>query len=179
MSPTPSLRPGATDGSRALLATMCLAGLRVSDLCSLRWRSVDLARGILTVEESKTDAGEGRAIDLSPMLRSELTLHKANAGEAEPDGLVFPTRNGTMQHRAKRGVDTELRGISDEGRLSSESREGRTGTQTHEEAPQRQGGWRAAHRGHRALQCELRLRIPRVLRLRPRGHHLQSGRSGR
>jgi len=89
----------AADGSRALLATMCLAGLRVSELCSLRWRAVDLARGILTVEESKTDAGEGRTIDLSPMLRSELTLHKAN-GEVEPDDLVFPTRNGTMQHRA-------------------------------------------------------------------------------
>jgi integrase len=86
--------------SRALLATMILAGLRVGELCSLRWRAVDLARGRLTVEESKTDAGTGRVIDLSPMLLDELKVWKADARSAEADDLVFPTRNGTMQHRA-------------------------------------------------------------------------------
>jgi integrase len=40
-----------------VIATMILAGLRVGELTSLRWRAVNLARGKLTVEESKTDAG--------------------------------------------------------------------------------------------------------------------------
>jgi integrase len=79
---------------------MMLAGLRVGELCALRWCAVDLARGLLTVEEAKTDAGTGRVIDVSPMMLDELKAHKANARNAEPDALVFPTRNGTMQHRA-------------------------------------------------------------------------------
>ena len=79
---------------------MILAGLRVGELCALRWRSVDLARGRLTVEEAKTDAGTGRVIDVSPMLLDELKAHKAKARNPEPDALVFPTRTGTMQHRA-------------------------------------------------------------------------------
>jgi integrase len=45
----------AAGDSRALLATMILGGLRVGELCSLRWRAIDLARGRLTVEDSKTD----------------------------------------------------------------------------------------------------------------------------
>jgi integrase len=83
---------------RALLATMALAGLRVGEVCALRWRDVDLARGRLEVAESKTDAGV-RIVDLSPDLRDELAVHKAKAGAAEPAGLVFPTSVGTARDR--------------------------------------------------------------------------------
>jgi hypothetical protein len=34
------------------------------------------------------------------MLLHELKTHKAKARNADPDALVFPTRNGTVQHRA-------------------------------------------------------------------------------
>jgi integrase len=90
----------AAGDSRALLATMVLGGLRVGELSSLRWRAIDLARGRLTVEESKTDAGEGRVVDLSPMLLEELKLWRASSTRTEPDDLVFVTRNGTPLHRA-------------------------------------------------------------------------------
>jgi integrase len=85
---------------RALLATLILAGLRVSELCALRWRAIDLARGILTVEESKTDAGEGREIDLTPMLLDELKLHRAASERLPvPDAFVFPTSTGRQRDR--------------------------------------------------------------------------------
>ena len=48
---------------RALVATMILSGLRLGELCALRWRSVDLASGVLEVEDAKTDAGSGRKVD--------------------------------------------------------------------------------------------------------------------
>jgi integrase len=58
-----------------------------------------LARGRLTVEQSKTDAGTGRTVDVSAMLLDKLKLWKTEH-IAGPDSLVFPTRNGRVQHRA-------------------------------------------------------------------------------
>lgn len=84
---------------RALLATMILSGLRIGELCALRWRDVDLARGLLRVAESKTDAGE-RVIDVSPLLLDELKVHRADARYDEPSDLVFATRNGTPRNRS-------------------------------------------------------------------------------
>ena len=52
----------------------------------------------MTVAESKTDAGV-RVVDLSPMLREELVLHRANSGHVEPDDLVFCTSTGTPLNR--------------------------------------------------------------------------------
>ncbi len=83
---------------RPLLATMILAGLRVSEACGLRWRDVDLARGRLHVAEAKTDAGV-RVLELSPDLLDELKAHKARARAGEPGDLVFPTRRGTARDR--------------------------------------------------------------------------------
>lgn len=85
--------------NRALLATMILAGLRVGELCSLRWRSVDLARGLLRVEDAKTDAGRP-TVDLSPDLLDELKLHRAKASTIDPAALVFPTGKGTSRDRS-------------------------------------------------------------------------------
>jgi integrase len=84
---------------RALLATMILAGLRVSELIALRWRDVDLAIGRLHVTDSKTDAGR-RTVDLSPDLRDELLAHKAKAGWTDSTDFVFATRNGTARQRS-------------------------------------------------------------------------------
>src|SRR5262249_21258787 len=66
----------AAGDHRALIATMTLAGLRVSEAAALRWRCVDLAKAQLTVEASKTDAGR-RNVDLSPWLLDEFKLRKA------------------------------------------------------------------------------------------------------
>jgi integrase len=78
---------------------MTLAGLRVSTLCVLRWRAVDLARGTLRTEDDKTDAGK-RQIDLSPDLLDELKMHRAKASTIDPDVLVFPTSRGTRRDRS-------------------------------------------------------------------------------
>jgi integrase len=61
---------------RVLLATLTLAGLRIGEALSLRWRDIDLAAGRLRVRGSKTDAGI-RQVDLLPALREELSAHKA------------------------------------------------------------------------------------------------------
>ena len=82
-----------------LLATMILAGLRVSELTSLRWRDVDLPGGRLRVTEAKTEAGV-RTVDISPMLREELAVHRADSGHTGPDDLVFATSAGTERNRS-------------------------------------------------------------------------------
>lgn len=84
---------------RALIATMILAGLRVSELAALRWRSVDLAAGKIAVEDSKTDAGS-RVVNVTPMLRDELALHRADLERTGPNDLVFGTSNGTERNRS-------------------------------------------------------------------------------
>ena len=73
---------------RATLATLAFAGLRIGELCQLRWRDVDLARGRISVNQSKTDAGV-RRVDLLLALRDELLAHKATARNTRPDDLVF------------------------------------------------------------------------------------------
>lgn len=87
-------------GRRAIMATLILAGLRVSELCELRWEAVDLASGRLYVRErqtgrAKTEAGV-RVIPISGFLRVELIAYKAQAIESE---LVFPSGTGKQRDR--------------------------------------------------------------------------------
>ena len=88
----------AAGDNRALLATMALAGLRVGELCSLRWSAVDLAAGRLRILDSKTEAGV-RVVDLSPDLLDELKAHKMRSSFQAADDLVFATRAGTARDR--------------------------------------------------------------------------------
>lgn len=83
---------------RAMVATLLFAGLRAHELCLLRWRDVDLANGRITVGRSKTRAGL-REIDLLPILRDVLVVHKANSDNTGPDDLVFPTSKGTARDK--------------------------------------------------------------------------------
>ena len=78
-------------GRCATVATLVFAGLRIEELCGLRWRDVDLASGRLNVGASKTDAGR-RYIDLLPPLREALATHKAGADAISAGGFVFATR---------------------------------------------------------------------------------------
>lgn len=82
-----------TRGRRAAIATLAFAGLRASELGDLVWRDVDLAAGRIYVGRSKTDAGV-REVDILPVLRDELTEHKARSRNTGPDDLVFPTATG-------------------------------------------------------------------------------------
>jgi integrase len=78
---------------RAMLAVLCLAGLRIGELCALRWRDVDLATGWLRVGESKTDAGR-RRVKIRPALRKELAAVRARQSQAVSDAFVFATTKG-------------------------------------------------------------------------------------
>ncbi len=92
---------------RAMIATLTFAGLRVGELCELRWRDVDLSGGRILVRQSKTDAGR-RSIDLLPALRDELASHKARVKPADPDEYVFVTSKGRCHNPSnirKRVVD--------------------------------------------------------------------------
>jgi integrase len=87
-----------TNDRRPIIATLLLAGPRAGELCNLRWRDVDLANGRIRIGRSKTQAGL-REIVLLPLLRDELSAHKARAYRNGPDDPVFPT--GTGGHRDK------------------------------------------------------------------------------
>jgi integrase len=77
----------------ALLSVLVFAGLRIGELCELRWRDVDLAAGRLRVDEAKTDAGQ-RDVKLRPVLRDVLAALKAGATDRGAEALVFPTSRG-------------------------------------------------------------------------------------
>jgi integrase len=79
---------------RAALATMIFAGLRISELCALRWSDVDLASGWLHVRAAKTSAGV-RKVEIRGALHDELDAAKARAKDTT--GYVFPTRAGGEQ----------------------------------------------------------------------------------
>src|SRR5262249_53488666 len=84
---------------RAILATMIFAGLRIGELCSLRWRDVDIAAGWLTVGGSKTDAGRRRG-KIRGGLGDEL-LALRSGSQVEQDASVSPTRTGRRQYECK------------------------------------------------------------------------------
>ena len=78
---------------RAMLAMLAFAGLRIGELCALRWRDVDLAGGWLVVGESKTDAGK-RRVKVRGALRDELLRMRAKLDGVDQDAHVFGTRTG-------------------------------------------------------------------------------------
>ncbi len=79
---------------RAILATLVLAGVRISELCGLVGEDVDLASGRIRVRRdvTKTDAGE-RFIPIVPALREALVDHRATHHYCGGD-FVFGTRTG-------------------------------------------------------------------------------------
>jgi integrase len=76
-----------------MIATLTFAGLRIGELCALRWRDVDLAGGWLGVGESKTDAGR-RRVKIRGALRDEMLVLRGRHQEAPPAAYVFGTRSG-------------------------------------------------------------------------------------
>ncbi len=86
-------------GRRAVLATLCLAGPRISELTSASRSLLDLHGGRLRVGESKTEAGL-RDIELTAFLLGELRSHLAALPEdrrgkaGSPSVPIFPTHQG-------------------------------------------------------------------------------------
>jgi integrase len=78
---------------RAMIATLIFSGLRISELCALRWRDVDLAGGWLKVGDSKTDAGR-RKVKIRGALRDELLAVRGRHQDAPQAAYVFGTLSG-------------------------------------------------------------------------------------
>jgi len=81
---------------KAMLATLTFAGLRISELCALRWQHVDLAAGWLTVGESKTDAGR-RRVKIRGALQDVLLELRGRHQDTEQSAYVFGTSRGGQQ----------------------------------------------------------------------------------
>ena len=65
-----------------------LAGLRLSDVCMLRWSSVDFDAGVVSLREIKTR--HERVISLLPVLRELLLTIRAEQGGEGAEEYVFP-----------------------------------------------------------------------------------------
>jgi integrase len=91
-------KPLLAGRGRPLLATLAGAGLRISEAIGLERRDVNLVKGILTVRQSKTDAGV-RVVDLTPALRDELAFWLDKSKFKKPTDLVFPTQAGKPDNR--------------------------------------------------------------------------------
>ena len=76
-----------------MIAVMAKAVLRVTELCQLRWRAVDVHHERLTIEQAKTEAGK-REVDLTLDVIEELLAWRAERGAVELDGFVFATASG-------------------------------------------------------------------------------------
>jgi integrase len=76
---------------RVLLAVLAGGGLRIGEALSLRWRDVDLGTGSLYVVDAKTPKGI-REVHLTPALREELSLWKADAKHTgTADYVIHPS----------------------------------------------------------------------------------------
>ena len=73
-------------GRRPMIAVMAKTGLRVTEMCQLRWRSVDVHHERLVIEQAKSDAGR-RQVDLTLDVVDEL------------NGFVFATASGRPRNK--------------------------------------------------------------------------------
>jgi integrase len=88
-----TLYRGHRVGRRPMIAAMAKSGLRVTEMCRLRWRDVDVHHERLVIEDAKTDAGN-RHVDLSLDVIEELMAWRAERQPASPEDYVFATASG-------------------------------------------------------------------------------------
>jgi len=78
---------------RAIVATLVFAGLRIGEVCDLKWGDVDFEGDWLHVRRAKTTAGI-RQIRLRPALTRELSLVRERSAWTGRDDYVFAPRLG-------------------------------------------------------------------------------------
>jgi integrase/recombinase XerC len=82
---------------RALLELFYSSGLRLGELCALRWQDLDLADGLVTVLGK---GGKTRSVPVGSHARNALAAWRAEQRPATNDTPVFPGRNGPITPRA-------------------------------------------------------------------------------
>jgi integrase len=88
-------------GRRAMIATLGLAGLRISELVDLRVAQVDLMRGRFKLADAKTEAGV-REVEITLYLRDELVdyvMDHTRGLPPEPANHFFGTSTGNRRDR--------------------------------------------------------------------------------
>lgn len=75
---------------RAILELFYSSGLRLSELCALRWRDLDLADGLVTVLGK---GGKQRTVPVGSHARRALDAWRGES-HGQADGAVFPGRGG-------------------------------------------------------------------------------------
>ena len=92
-----------TDGplglrDRAMLELFYSSGLRLSELCGLRWGALDLSEGLVRVLGK---GGKTRVVPVGRLAREALAAWRTACGHAvTPDAHVFPGRRGGLSPRA-------------------------------------------------------------------------------
>ncbi len=86
---------GLPPAHRDIFAIGAYTGMRLGEVVSLRWERIDLDRGILRVEETKT--GEPLELPLTRQLAAVLERRRAEAG-ARDEGWVFPSSVSVTGH---------------------------------------------------------------------------------
>ena len=84
----------AASRSRSLYPAVTVAlttGMRYSEIRLLRWKQISLEKHILTVGDSKTEAGAGRPIPLNDRACKVLDMWTTQFPNHEPEHFVFPT----------------------------------------------------------------------------------------
>ncbi len=106
---------------RAVIATLGLAGPRVTELCMLDNQDMDLTKARLFIQDSKTEAGV-RDVDIHGRLLSELQLHRAQVRTYGIEKPAFPTRAGTRRDKdnVRRNVVNPVVERANELRVSRE-----------------------------------------------------------
>jgi integrase len=88
---------------RTVVSIGVLTGMRIGEILALRWKRVDLLRGMVEVAENYSSGEFGspktkssqRVIPISSALRSLLESHRARARRTGPEELLFQTPKGT------------------------------------------------------------------------------------
>ena len=81
-----------------MIASLGLAGPRVTELCELDNKDTDLTKARFFIQDSKTEAGV-RDVDIHGRLLSELTLYHAQFPPQEMDDPAFPTLRGKRRSK--------------------------------------------------------------------------------
>ena len=68
--------------------------MRIGEALALRWSDVDFDSGLVTVRDSKTEAGQDRRIVLMPSLARLLREHRVGAHHSLQDDLIFSVEGG-------------------------------------------------------------------------------------
>jgi site-specific recombinase XerD len=71
--------------NRRAILLMLYAGLRLGEVVTIKWRDIDLQRGMLTVVKGK--GGKSRAVPIHPQLAMELSFHSQRRADEPVIGV--------------------------------------------------------------------------------------------